>query len=82
MAQIDFLLNNYSLPTLLLILFTFVFAAKAISEVIDYFKDKLKKYFRVEDEKEKNQRELDLLQKSIDELKNSIDTRFDEINSN
>lgn len=80
MAQIDFLLNNYSLPTLLLILFTFVFAAKAISEVIDYFKDKLKKYFRVEDEKEKNQRELDLLQKSIDELKNSIDTRFDEIN--
>lgn len=80
MAQIDFLLNNFSLPTLLLILFTFVFAAKAISEVIDYFKDKLKKYFRVEDEKEKNQRELDLLQKSIDELKNSIDTRFDEIN--
>lgn len=80
MAQIDFLLNNFSLPTLLLIIFSLTFAVKAVSEVVDYFRDKLRKYFNVEDEKEKNQKELDLLRESIVELKTSIDTRFDEIN--
>jgi hypothetical protein len=80
MAQIDFLLNNYSLPSLIIIIFSLTFAFKAVSETLDYVRDKLRKYFNLENDKEKNKKELDSLHESIADLKESLNIKFNEIN--